>query len=167
MSELLDAARKAYNDEDASIYAKVAKEPKKNADKRHFLTKEEKKAITAKRKNDMSVKDIANDMNLPYESVRRYIKKSFAKPSEPDPEPEHKDKTANVPDKNVGKTAEVRPAPAISGIAMLGRLDCMIQETYGTEAAITSVSGTAEWCELTFTFGGDEYNFGFSRKSCE
>ena len=151
MSELLEAARQAYNSEDASIYA----EAEKKADKRHFLTREEKKAITAKRKKDMSVKDIANEMNLPYESVRRYIKKLTAKPSEPKPKPEPKPEP------------EVRPAPAISGIAMLGRLDCMIQETYGTEAVITSVSGTAEWCELTFTFGGDEYSFGFSRKSCE
>lgn len=150
MSELLDAARKAYNDEDASIYA----EAEKKADKRHFLTKEEKKAITAKRKKDMSVKDIANEMNLPYESVRRYIKKSFAKPNEP-PKPE----PAPAPEK-----PEVRPAPAISGIAMLGRLDCMIQETYGSAAQVLAVSGTLDSCELTFSYGGDTYTMTVKRE---
>ena len=152
MSELLEAAREAYTKEDASIYAKAASKyaPKK-------LTDKQISEMVSLYKSGKGCTDIGEQFGVSYTTVRKTLIKAGvtirpqggSRKRKPKPQP------------------EVRPAPAISGIAMLGRLDCMIQETYGTEAVITSVSGTAEWCELTFTFGGDEYSFGFSRKSCE
>lgn len=157
MSELLDAARKAYNTEDASVYAeaenKHAAVNNKYAPKK--LTDKQISEMVSLYEQGRSVYAIAQKFGISHTTVRKALinagvtmrPKGGSHKCKPEPVP--------APKKTQG---------SLSGIAMLGRLDCMIQETYGSAAQVLAVSGTLDSCELTFSYGGDTYTMTVKRE---
>lgn len=161
MSELLDAARKAYNTEDASVYAEA--ENSIYADVKPEKTKYAPKKLTDKQIREMvslyeqgkSVYAIAQKFGISHTTVRKALINAGVTMRPKDGGHKRKPEPVPAPKKTQG---------SLSGIAMLGRLDCMIQETYGSEAQVLAVSGTLDSCELTFSYGGDTYTMTVKRE---
>lgn len=159
MSELLDAARKAYNTEDASVYAEAEAENKHTSANNKYapkkLTDKQIREMVSLYEQGKSIYAIAEKFGISHTTVRKTLinagvtmrPKGGSQKCKPEPVP--------APKKTQG---------SLSGIAMLGRLDCMIQETYGSEATVTAVSGTLDSCELTFSYGGDTYTMTVKRE---
>lgn len=158
MSELLDAARKAYNTEGASVYAEA--ESKHAAAKNKYapknLTDKQIREMVSLYEQGKSHHTIAEQFGVSHTTVRKALinagvtmrpKGGGSHKCKPEPAP--------APEKTQG---------SLSGIAMLGRLDCMIQETYGSQAQVLAVSGTLDSCELTFSYGGDTYTITAKRE---
>lgn len=157
MSELLDAARKAYNTEDASVYAeaenKYTSANNKYAPKK--LTDKQIREMVSLYEQGKSHYTIAKQFGVSHTTVRKALINAGVtmRPKGGS----HKCKPEPVP-------APKKAQGSLSGIAMLGRLDCMIQETYGSEAQVLAVSGTLDSCELTFSYGGDTYTMTVKRE---
>lgn len=160
MSELLDAARKAYNTEDASVYAEAEAKNKHTAVKTKYapkkLTDKQIREMVSLYEQGRSVCAIAQKFGISHTTVRKALINAGVT-MRPKGGGSHKCKPEPAP-------APKKTQGSLSGIAMLGRLDCMIQETYGSEAQVLAVSGTLDSCELTFAYGGDTYTMTVKRE---
>jgi DNA-binding transcriptional regulator LsrR (DeoR family) len=130
---------------------------KERNDKRKTISEATKRAVIEWYQSGHTEKACAKKFGISPASAHRII--AAAKEKEPTPAPTETSSNENIV--QVQNTTSKPESQALRGVNVLGLIQTMLEEAYGTDAEIMSLKADSDTASIVFRYGGKAYSVQF------